>query len=51
MADITSGFVGFFASTFLIVIFGEILPQAACKEYPLYIGSRAVPIVKVPHRS
>jgi len=47
MADLTSGMVGFFVSTGVIVIFGEILPQAACSRYALQIGMRAVPIVKV----
>lgn len=29
----------------MIVIFGEIVPQAMCSRYALYIGSRAVPVV------
>ncbi|KAL3799436.1 hypothetical protein HJC23_013891 [Cyclotella cryptica] len=47
MADITTGLVGFFASTFSIVIFGEIIPQAVCSRFPLQVGEKAVPIVKV----
>ena len=47
LADLTSGLVGFLASTILIVIFGEILPQASCSRYALFIGAKAVPIVKV----
>jgi len=46
MADITSGLLGFFISTFVIVIFGEIVPQALCTRYALQIGSRVVPVVK-----
>lgn len=38
MADMTSGLVGFFSSTILIVIFGEIIPQAACSRYALMVG-------------
>ena len=38
MADITSGLVGFLSSTFLIVIFGEIVPQAVCSRYGLLSG-------------
>lgn len=38
MADLTSGTVGFLASTFLIVIFGEIVPQALCSRYGLLSG-------------
>jgi len=47
MADLTSGMVGFVVSTGVIVVFGEILPQAACSRYALQIGMRAVPIVKI----
>lgn len=47
MAELSSGLVGFLVSTFLIVIFGEIVPQALCSRYALQIGSRTVPIVRV----
>jgi metal transporter CNNM len=47
MSDLTSGTVGFLLSTILIVIFGEIIPQALCSRNALYIGSLAVPLVKV----
>lgn len=46
LADKTGGAVGLLASTFLIVIFGEIVPQALCSRYALAIGSRTVPIVQ-----
>jgi len=46
MADISSGLIGFLLSTVLIVVFGEILPQAACSRYALQVGSATVPIVK-----
>lgn len=46
LADKTGGAIGLFSSTFLIVIFGEILPQALCSRYALAIGSRTVPIVR-----
>eukprot|EP00913_Durusdinium_trenchii_P032069 g30032.t1 len=45
-ADIASGLIGFLVSTALIVVFGEILPQAACSRYALQVGARTVPIVK-----
>lgn len=45
-ADIASGLVGFLVSTALIVVFGEILPQAACSRYALQVGARTVPIVR-----
>lgn len=39
LADITSGIVGLLVSTSLIVIFGEIIPQATCSRHGLVIGS------------
>eukprot|EP00542_Grammatophora_oceanica_P012062 CAMPEP_0194030466 /NCGR_PEP_ID=MMETSP0009_2-20130614/3936_1 /TAXON_ID=210454 /ORGANISM="Grammatophora oceanica, Strain CCMP 410" /LENGTH=737 /DNA_ID=CAMNT_0038670413 /DNA_START=215 /DNA_END=2429 /DNA_ORIENTATION=- len=47
LADISGGTAGFLISTFLIVIFGEILPQALCARYALQIGSKAVPLVRI----
>lgn len=47
LADLTSGLLGFILSTILIVLFGEIMPQASCSRYPLQIGSRTVPLVKM----
>jgi len=47
MADVTSGLVGFFVSTGVIVVFGEIIPQATCSRFPLFIGSRSIPVVRV----
>ena len=38
MANLTSGMVGFLSSTFLIVIFGEIVPQSICSRYGLFTG-------------
>lgn len=46
MADKIGGIIGFASSTVLIVIFGEILPQAACARYALAIGSASSPLVK-----
>jgi len=47
LANITSGVVGFVVSTVLIVIFGEIIPQASCSRYALYIGAKTVYITRV----
>ena len=47
MADLTSGMTGFLVSTFAIVIFGEIIPQALCSRYSLQIGEKTVPVVKI----
>uniref|UniRef100_H3GV25 CNNM transmembrane domain-containing protein n=1 Tax=Phytophthora ramorum TaxID=164328 RepID=H3GV25_PHYRM len=46
-ADLTSGLLGFIASTVLILIFGEIVPQALCSRYALVIGGKVVPFVRV----
>jgi len=46
-SEVFSGLGGFFASTFTIVIFGEILPQATCARYALAIGARTVWIVQI----
>lgn len=45
LADMTSGTVGAVATTVLIVIFGEIGPQALCSRYALRIGAASTPIV------
>ncbi|EER10605.1 Magnesium and cobalt efflux protein corC, putative [Perkinsus marinus ATCC 50983] len=47
MADITGGLLGFVISTAVILLFGEILPQALCSRYSLKIGGFAVPVVRV----
>ena len=47
MADLTSGLVGFIVSTAVIVVFGEIIPQAVCSRFALQIGKKTVPLVKV----
>jgi metal transporter CNNM len=46
VADKFGGVIGVLASTFLVLIFGEIIPQAICNRYALYIGSRAIPLVR-----
>jgi metal transporter CNNM len=47
LANLTSGLIGFFASTIVIVIFGEIVPQALCSRHALKVGALSIPIVKV----
>ena len=47
MADMTSGMTGFLVSTTVIVVFGEIGPQAFCSRNALWIGSRSIPLVKL----
>jgi metal transporter CNNM len=39
LADISSGLIGLVSSTVLIVIFGEIAPQAVCSRHGLLVGS------------
>lgn len=45
LSDLTSGLVGLVVSTVLLVVFGEIIPQAACTRYALYIGAHTTWIV------
>eukprot|EP01133_Synstelium_polycarpum_P017468 gene17468-20843_t len=47
MADMTSGFVGFLLSTTIIVIAGEIIPQAACSRHALAVGAHTIWIVYI----
>jgi metal transporter CNNM len=47
LANMSSGLMGFLVSTIVIVIFGEILPQAFCARNALWIGSKSIPIVKL----
>ena len=47
MADLTSGVVGGLISTAVIVVFGEITPQAICNRHGLRIGSASIPIVRL----
>jgi metal transporter CNNM len=44
-ADLTSGLVGLLVSTVIIVIIGEITPQAVCSRHALAIGANTTPIV------
>ncbi|KAL7680243.1 putative gliding motility-associated protein GldE [Plasmopara halstedii] len=46
-ADLTSGLFGFVASTILILIFGEIIPQAVCSRYALVIGGKMASFVRI----
>lgn len=46
-AELTSGAVGFALSTVLIVMLGEVLPQAACSRHGLALGAKFVPLVRV----
>ena len=39
-AELTSGLVGFVLSTILIVMLGEIVPQAACSRHGLALGAK-----------
>ena len=41
-----SGLMGFLLSTILIVIFGEIIPQATCARYGLLIGYYTLPLTQ-----
>ncbi|KAK9814494.1 hypothetical protein WJX72_006765 [[Myrmecia] bisecta] len=47
LADITTGFVGLLVSTFVILVFGEIIPQSICTRHGLKIGAQSIWIVKI----
>lgn len=47
MGDMFSGTMAIFVATALVVVFGEILPQAICSRYPLQVGAKAAPLFKV----
>ena len=45
LADKSDALIGFLVSTIIIVIFGEIIPQALCSRYALFIGAHTTWIV------
>jgi metal transporter CNNM len=47
IADITTGLAGFLISTPLLVILGEIIPQAACQRHGMRLGALFVPVVRI----
>lgn len=47
MSELFNGTIAVITATALVVVFGEILPQAICSRYPLEIGSKAAPIFRL----
>jgi metal transporter CNNM len=47
MSEMFSGTMAVIVATSLVVVFGEILPQAICSRYPLEIGSKAAPVFRI----
>jgi len=48
LAALSDGVTGFLTSTFLVVIFGEIVPQALCSgKHQLLLGAYSVPAVNM----
>lgn len=46
IADMTNGLIGFLISTCVILLFGEIVPQAVCARHAISLGSKLVPVVE-----
>lgn len=47
MADMTSGVAGMLITTAIVMIFGEIIPQAVCSRYALIIGAHTMWILYI----
>ncbi|KAF7459138.1 CBS domain-containing protein [Cryptosporidium felis] len=47
ISELTSGWLAFTVSTILIMILGEIIPQAICSKYGLYIGGFFSPLIRL----
>lgn len=45
--DFSSGLVAVVGSTLFIVMFGEIIPQAACSRHGLYVGAKTIYVTKL----
>lgn len=46
-SDIFGGLAGFLVSSVIILYIGEIIPQAFCHKHALYVGSHAIPFIRV----
>ena len=46
LADKSGGLLGVLVSTLVILLLGEIAPQALISRHALYIGSRSIPLVR-----
>ena len=47
LGDVLSGPIAIAGSTLAIVLFGEIVPQAICSRYGLYIGAYTIPLTYI----
>jgi len=47
MSEMFTGTTAVIVATSLVVVFGEILPQAICSRYPLEIGAKAAPVFRI----
>ena len=47
LGDVLTGPIAIAGSTLAIVIFGEIIPQAICSRYGLYIGAYTIPLTYI----
>jgi len=47
MGEMFTGTTAVIVATSLVVVFGEILPQAICSRYPLEVGAKAAPVFRI----
>ena len=47
LAQLLNSVLGFVLSTALILIFGEIIPQATCSRYSLWVGAHTIYLTKL----
>ena len=47
LADLTTGAVGIASSVFLVLVFGELIPQAAASRYGLFLGAHLVWLLRI----
>ena len=47
LAGLLNSWQGFVVSTFLILVFGEIMPQATCSKHGLLVGAKTIYLTRL----